>query len=326
MSAYLYTMLLAFTLLKLRFVIVQAYDNGHFEKTLPMKVSSPNSILFVHIMTHPDYIRKNMDFWESRCRYLYDSANADSVVFTPSHNHQEIFVKGKREGNIWYPVPGCKQVIYPMDINVSTWVATHPSVVAKCYSRVWTREYALYSGAFFAYHLLRVPLLQKYEIYVKVDVDICMQKKLPVSLLIPKNPTTLFSHTGIRSSSDCEREVLQQVRDYRRERMDATEMSSWCYKSSISQIVYGNFVMFNSTFMTSKPVLELTEYLYNKRGIGYFEYRWGDQALIPSLLCGVVPLPGVQAMSLDPRINNLEKLRDNYFTHKKKGHKCNVAY
>ena len=38
--------------------------------------------------------------------------------------------------------------------------------VATCAGAVWTRDYCLYSGAWFAYHLLRLPLIRRYEYYV----------------------------------------------------------------------------------------------------------------------------------------------------------------
>jgi len=35
----------------------------------------------------------------------------------------------------------------------------------------------------------------------------------------------------------------------------------------------------------SKPVLELSRYLYRHEGHGYFRYRWGDQASPPAFMC-----------------------------------------
>lgn len=278
----------------------------------------PNELLFVHLITSSHYIEQGMDFWKSRCKYLYDSEKSDSVVFFPSSVTEEIFVKGKRDGSFWYPVPGCRHLVKSVHIRDSKWLKAHPSAVARCASITWSRDYAMYSGAFFAYHLLREPILKRYKFYVKIDMDICVHHKIPLELLFSNDSRTLVSHTGINPSSSCERDALQATRAYKLKVMDTRHTSPWCDGIKLREIVYGNFVVFNSTFMTSKAVLNFTKFLYHNYGKGYFEYRWSDQALVPSLLCGVSPLPGVSKMSLDPRVRNLKFLRDNYFNHTKK--------
>ena len=268
-----------------------------------------NELLFVHLITSSHYIEQGMSFWESRCKHLYDSRISDSVIFFPSSVTEEIFVRGKRKESFWYPVPGCRHLVKSVHIHDSKWLKNHSSAVARCASTTWSRDYAMYSGAFFAYHLLREPILKRYKFYVKIDMDICVHRKIPLELLFSNDSRTLVSHTSIVPSSDCERNVLQATRAYKLKMMDTRRTSAWCDDIKLREIIYGNFVVFNSTFMTSKSVLNFTNFLYNSYGKGYFEYRWGDQALVPSLLCGVAPLPGVSKMSLDPRVRNLKILR-----------------
>ena len=281
--------------------------------------SSAPPVLFVTLLTSPYYLTQEMDHWRSRCKFLYDSTTADSVVVIPSHlNLSSLLMKGRLGHNSWYPMPDCRQLVQRVDVVASRWSQTHPSATAFCSGRSWTSDYAMYSGAFFAYHLLRLSLLRRYRFYVKVDSDICVHKRIPVHWLLPNDPDVLVMHTQIHASTDCERGALERVRDYRSKHGAMGPMSPWCEYSEVREIVYGNFVVFNVTFMTSERVLRLTDYLYHERGEGYFKYRWSDQALIPSLLCGAAEPRAVRNMNLDPRLQSLAHLRGTHFEHRKR--------
>ena len=166
---------------------------------------------------------------------------------------------------------------------------------ARCIDRTWPLEYALYSGAFFVAQLLWQPLLGRADFYVKLDVDIDFTRVFPydIGAVLAAVPAVHVAHTGLFSSSDCERGVLPELRAYRDQISRGQgehvlpfqgRMSSWCYASRLPPmhgIVYGNFVAFRSAWMRSKHVQSLSRHLYYQASSGYFLSRWGDQVASP---------------------------------------------
>lgn len=269
-------------------------------------------LIFVHLLSK-GYFGRFRAQWNSRCSFLYK--NYDSAVFIPSNEDGDV----RRELGIgahtrsWFPVPGCTQKVVTIDV----WIPGRwENGTAYCARRSWPQRYALLSGAFFVFHLLRSPLLREYEIYAKIDSDVCMLKPLPIAPVLEAfgSRETLVFHTAIHRSSDCERDVLEQLRQYRQARGAETTMDAWCSAPQLSEIFYGNFVFYNASFMTSRAALMLTSYLYEERGEGFFKNRWGDQAVPPALICGTAPPVGAPALSADPRVHDGRALRA-YFRH-----------
>ena len=96
-------------------------------------------------------------------------------------------------------------------------------------------------------------------------------------------------------------------------------MSRWCEEATrLPAVFYGNFVAYQTKFMQSPAVIELSRYLFYEEGKGYFKTRWTDQAVPPAFLCHA--LSGVHAAHgewLDARILYLPNLRHTVFVHKK---------
>ena len=270
-------------------------------------------LIFVHLLSK-SYFSDFKAHWHSRCALLYQ--NYDSAVFIPNNEDKDV----RRELGIgartrsWFPVPRCAQKVVTIDVWVpSRW----ENGTAFCNSRSWPQRYALMSGAFFVFHLLRSPLLQRYQIYAKIDSDVCMLKQLPIAPVLEAfgSRETLVFHTAIHRASDCERDVLTQLRQYRQARgLLANPMDAWCSASQLSEIFYGNFVFYNVSFMTSRAALTLTSYLYEERGDGFFKNRWTDQAIPPALICGTTSPVGAPMLSEDPRVRDGRALRA-YFRH-----------
>ena len=270
------------------------------------------NLIFVHLISK-GYFSRFRPQWKSRCAFLYQSH--DSVVFIPKSEDEDVRRElgiGPRTGS-WLPAPGCSQKVITTDL----WVPRQwENETAVCAGRSWPQSYALMSGAFFVFHLLRSPLLKEFRIYAKIDADVCMLKPLPIApvLKVFETRETLVFHTAIHSSNNCERDVLAQLRQYRQARGVDEPMDAWCSAPQLSEIFYGNFVFYNASFMTSRAALTLTSYFYEERGDGYFRNRWSDQATPPALLCGTAPPVGAPALSADPRVHDGKALRA-YFRH-----------
>ncbi len=270
-------------------------------------------LIFVHLLSK-GYFSRFRSQWHSRCAFLYQSY--DSAVFIPKNEDEDV----RRELGIgararsWFPVADCTM---QKVITIDVWVPSRwENDTAICARRSWPQRYALLSGAFFVFHLLRSPLLKEFEIYAKIDADVCMLKPLPIAPVLDVfgSRETLVLHTAIHPSSDCERDVLAQLRQYRQARGVRAPMDAWCSAPQLSEIFYGNFVFYNASFMTSRAALLLTSYFYEERGDGFFRNRWGDQAVPPALLCGTAPSVGSPALSADPRVHDGYAMRA-YFRH-----------
>ena len=203
---------------------------------------------------------------------------------------------------------------------------------ATCNGRNWTREYALYSGAFFVAQLIWLPLLDKADFYVKCDTDVRFLQPMPfdLGLRLGSLKAAVIAHTGFDpgKSRNCERGILQVLAAFRtshgvsglRSGSDGTrgvaqQMARWCRANALPANFYGNFVAYRSAFMRSAPVQALSKHLYYEAGRGYFESRWGDQASPMAFVCHM--LENV-ALTGDERIVHIEHLRNVVFRHGRK--------
>ena len=161
-------------------------------------------------------------------------------------------------------------------------------------------RYCLYSGAFFTYHLLRMPLLARYDYYLKLDTDLLFDADMPDvgRLLAAASPAFQIAHTAIHSGDrDCQRGIMSALGRYERA-AGAAAASRWCHgdaehprPDSLDHFMYGNAMAFRVSFMTSARVLALTEHLYQREWRGYFEHRWTDQAAYMAIACHALDVP-----------------------------------
>ena len=187
--------------------------------------------------------------------------------------------------------------------------------VATCAGMAWSRDYALYSGAWFSYHLLRLPILRNYEFYVKVDTDVMFVAPMPdLVAILAAHPMAQIAHTGLRRSNDCERGIMRAVHRFEGA-SNSSALSQWC-NDPISHYFYGNLLAFRTSFMTSSRVLALSAHLYEHEWRGYFGggplgSRWGDQAPYVAFACYALHTPSASLVSADGgHILDLSYLRD----------------
>ena len=304
---------------------------------LPSALSAPSAsttrrrLLTVHLVTPQvaDEYRRNLGAYE-RMHYRQQT-NASVLVATPADGLDRIGIEqvpatlgltpmsaaagasqggsagvsGRPHGEAArFAIPGgsanVELYVLPTRIALpsampSAFAARRPN--ATCNRVQFPFEYALYSGAFFSYHLLRVPLLAMYDYYLKLDTDLSFDARMPDvgGLLDAASPAFQIAHTAIHSGDrDCQRGILSAVARF--ERASGTPSASgWCHVAahvpggasldSLDHFMYGNAMAFNVTFMTSPTVLALTEHLYEREWRGYFSTRWTDQAAYMAIAC-----------------------------------------
>ena len=109
----------------------------------------------------------------------------------------------------------------------------------------------LLSGAWFAYHLLRLPLLRTFDFYAKVDTDVMFVAPMPdLGGLLAARPAAQLAHTGLQPSTDCERGIMQSLRRFEAH-SNSSSLSAGC-TDPISHIFFGNLLVFRTAFMTSR--------------------------------------------------------------------------
>lgn len=246
---------------------------------------------------------------------------------------------------------GVHFVLHGVSVSVPS---KYAAMQATCNGRNWTRDYAIYSGAFFVAQLIWEELLDRCDFYVKMDTDVTFLRPMPYDLAarLAEMPRAVIVHTGfdpgvhrrkhhpvpIPDRTTCERGILQALRSYRKAlgassfesfessdtstaamstRGAAAEMAPWCEQGTgIPEVFYGNFVAYRAAFMRSEAVLSLSRHLYYEVGEGYFEWRWGDQASPVAFVCHM--LPAVSLTGGDERVVLLDNLRNHIFRHGRK--------
>ena len=204
---------------------------------------------------------------------------------------------------------------------------------SECASQRWKLDYALYSGAFFTYHLLRMPLIASADFYLKLDTDVLFVQAMPdVWSMIARRDQVAIGYTQFHSKrflkargwDDCQAGIMAAVQRFA-SAFHAEPLSSWC-RDPKPQFWAGYVMLFNTSFMTNPRVLALSEYLYERAWEGYFRSRWTDQAPYMAFACYAleVPEPGSQNDST-PHIQDLSSLR-SHFVHGKKNRKARNSY
>ena len=269
------------------------------------------TVIFVSLMPSPLSYNMLM-MMQSRCNLLYK--NYDALMITPSSLTFHDLNISTNDDKVWYPFPKCKLYLEKVDTDLPKVFTRKP---IRCSKRTWSLDYALYSGAFWVYHLLRVERIKQYDFYIKVDLDIMVLQPIDFPSLLVNKTNVMIAHTSIlKRFNDCERMSLRIMRDYVNLYKISAKMSSWCSMEKLEYYFYGNFVAYNSSFMTNKDVLDFTEYLYQNRSEGYFQYRWGDQATPPLLLC-LFSNHTSRSMKKHTNVLDLSHIRYKYFVHTK---------
>ena len=278
-------------------------------------------------------------YWESHERHLMVPMNNASLLLSCPHLDTPAVLAQVAEKYNWalikqldhtHPLThgplsvfrsakGVEIFLQPLVITFPRYYMNTPTT-PHCVGRDFSLSYAMYSGAVFSYHLIQLPLLRKYDIFLKVDTDIEMKKKFPIDVgedMIENN--CHIGHTAIHAARDCERTSLQALKKATTVLGLNTPKSmnyQWCNKDNAgnqnSLIFYGNFLAFSTKLLLRTDVLKVSEYLYNEWSGGYFAARWGDQAPFAMYACHALDIPDLHN---DPQVCDYRKYRDEVFVH-----------
>lgn len=191
----------------------------------------------------------------------------------------------------------------------------------KCHHKGWGLRYAMYSGAVFSYHIMRLPILYKYEYMLKLDVDIHFHHKMPdLSRYFKRQgQRCLVAHSAMQTSDDCEKDIPLALHTFAdanpRFGRPKSFQFPWCnHNGKILKHFYGNFVAYNTERLLLDPAVQaMSAFFYHNFSQGFFKYRWGDQAPPIAFLCMA---HRIESITDDYRICDLSYLRDqDYFRH-----------
>lgn len=206
----------------------------------------------------------------------------------------------------------------PVSIFVAPKALEMPVIAPSCFSTKWSISYALYSGAFFSFHALQLPILTRFQFYMKIDADIEFYKRVPTNVFFSAfHRRCSIVHSAIQASTDCERDSVIALKAYSKaiKRDPLSIKYSWCNNegnsTQVSKIFYGNFLGFSSSFLNN--ISDLAKWLYFEYPQGYFTNRWGDQAPWMIYACAALDIPNLYD---DSKICDISVWRREYFHHR----------
>lgn len=216
-----------------------------------------------------------------------------SQNWTPSAvvTHEHTFTHGPLR--LFVTPDGQRVMMQGMAVHLPATFLDHQTV-PHCHKRDWSLSYALYSGAVFSYHLIKLPLLQKFEVMVKVDTDIEATAPFPDLGAAMEAKGCSVGHTTLHDTNDCEADSLPALQAFvkrRRRGPAASWRYGWCGGRMIqnmtapSKLFYGNLVAYSTQLLLDPDVQDLSTFLYEEWPAGYFLRRWGDQAPFMLYLC-----------------------------------------
>jgi len=198
--------------------------------------------------------------------------------------------------------------------------------LAACAKRRFTWEYALYSGAVFAYQMIHLPILAKYDYFMKLDGDLVFRNYFPVDVGADmEEKGCIVGHAAIHRSGDCEARNLEAL-------LAADQALGWPKPKSLAYnwcnvdgkgekgdvVFFGNFQVYQTKgFLLSPQIQSISTYMYEEWVDGYFTHRWGDQGPFVMYVCQMLDLPDLEK---DPRICSYAEHRESgLFVHGKGG-------
>jgi len=145
-----------------------------------------------------------------------------------------------------------------------------------------------------------LPVLRKYEYWIKVDVDIWMFRPFPFNLVDTLAASgAIFAHTGFANNGNgCSRNLHASILNFTdtHKIKIVSEAEKW-WKDD-DAVFYSNFVISSVAFHTSQWPMELARFLNEDVVDGFFRYRWTDQSLFHKVF-GVFTGPKLENFTLD---------------------------
>jgi hypothetical protein len=304
--------------------------------------SLPNKRLLVVQFISKERVNQFVDSWPSHEDRLVSKTRNSSILLACPHTDFQNITQGVVNQFKWrlveefdhahsfangpllhYKTLGNVDILLqPMNLHLPSYFLQNPTAPTCHRNRKWSLSYALYSGAVFSYHLIHLPLLNKFDYFLKVDTDIKFLKTMPFDIgeyLAARN--CLIGHSRIAHSTDCEDEsltgVLQATKALKLSPPKSTGYR-WCNQNFAdvkpSVMFYGNFAAFSTHNLLLHPhVQSISRYLYEDFQDGYYSHRWGDQAPFVMYACYLLDIPDIEN---DEKVCDVSFLRDDIFRHK----------
>ena len=157
-----------------------------------------------------------------------------------------------------------------------------------CWGIKWDIEYSLLSGAVFPQQLFLHPVLDGYDYFIKLDMDIQVVQPLPLPSLFHRmaNQSCVMMHTTYRSrGEDCGLNASEAVSSFASKFLQCEAASSGQRWWGGLDYYWGNFMGGWLGWMKSTENAALSAYLYEDgHWSGYFSRRWTDQPVVIHML------------------------------------------
>lgn len=317
-----------------------------FEPIDNIDLLPPKTLLTVHVFSNVDYMVQGFEF---RRKYYYPyQSNHSVLIIVPidalsdmlSKYMEMLHKKGTvpvgvnpmykglidsrsqvQFGPLLRTMDGGVELFFQGIVpSLPSWYSKQKTHHISCSRRTWSLDYALYSGAVFSYHLLKLPILERYEFMLKIDSDVHFHKRIPDlgRYFRTKGTNCVVAHSTIHRSTDCEKDLPLALRTFSEAfpqyGIPKSIQYPWCDTNGrIRDTFYCNFVAYSTRrLLLHNTVQALSDFLYHNFSQGYFQYRWGDQATPIGFLCMIYEMKDV---AHDDRVCDLTYLRNTYFNH-----------
>lgn len=253
-----------------------------------------------------------------KSRLLQEVIERQKWQYVGSWEHDHPFAHGPL---LQYRTPkeGIEVFFQPMNLHFPKYYnESHPKPIPTCAGgRPFSWQYALYSGAVFAYQLIHLPFLARYDYFMKIDGDLSFGRTFPFDLGADMAARKcIVAHSAIHGSVDCEDQNLAALlaADKALGWPEPKSLAySWCNKNGEGRkgdlMFFGNFQAYKTQgFLLSPQILSISRYMYEEWKDGYYKHRWGDQGPFVMYACQMLDVPD---LSDDARICSYANFRED---------------
>jgi len=216
------------------------------------------------------------------------------------------------------PGEGTNVFFQPMNLTLPKYYEeSDPKPVPTCAKRPFSWQYALYSGAVFAYQMIHLPFLAKFDYFMKIDGDLMFADPFPFDVGADmEQKKCVVGHAAIHGSGDCEARNLEallaadQALGWPKPKSLAY---NWCNEEGKGEkgnlMFFGNFEIYKTKgFLLSPEIQSISRYMYEEWREGYYTHRWGDQGPFVMYVCQML---NVENLEKDPQICSYAEHRES---------------
>jgi len=217
------------------------------------------------------------------------------------------------------PGEGIDVFFQPMNLSFPKYYEeSDPKPIPTCAKgRHFSWQYALYSGAVFAFQMIHLPFLDRYDYFMKIDGDLTFGDSFPLDIGADMEQRgCVVGHAAIHGSGDCEARNLEAL-------LAADEALGWPKPKSLAYhwcnedgkgekgnlMFFGNFAVYRTKgFLLSPEIQSISRYMYEEWRDGYYTHRWGDQGPFVMFACQMLDVPDLEK---DAKICSYAELRES---------------